>query len=155
MSTLRQTNLATQFAIDRSEKEQLLNGGTSVRQRYASIVMENIYQHNQQNLKRQWDMNYGPKMNKYWISVIFALMRYRTRELSVPFNFCPFHPLVHGLIQNLANYITGYVCNEIGGWANSKLSESVLDLYRGKMRLGEFKAVYSMSDLQNSLHYLQ
>ncbi|KAK3084848.1 hypothetical protein FSP39_020131 [Pinctada imbricata] len=33
ISTLRQTNLATQFAIDKSEKEQLLNGGSSVRQR--------------------------------------------------------------------------------------------------------------------------
>ena len=32
---------------------------------------------------------------------------------------------------------------KIGDWANSRLGESVSDLFREKIRLGEFKAVYS------------
>ena len=33
---------------------------------------------------------------------------------------------------------------EIGEGANSRLGESVSDLFRAKIRLGEFKAVYSI-----------
>ena len=33
---------------------------------------------------------------------------------------------------------------KIGEWANSRLDESVSDLLREKIRLGEFKAVYSI-----------
>ena len=33
---------------------------------------------------------------------------------------------------------------ETGDWANSRLGESVSDLHRAKIRLGEFKAVHSM-----------
>ena len=32
----------------------------------------------------------------------------------------------------------------MGVWANSRLGESVSNLYGAKIRLGEFKAVYSM-----------
>ena len=35
-------------------------------------------------------------------------------------------------------------CNKFGGRANSRLGESVSDLNRAKIRLGEFKAVYSI-----------
>ena len=33
---------------------------------------------------------------------------------------------------------------KMGEWANSRLGESVSDLHRAKIRLGEFKAVYSI-----------
>ena len=33
----------------------------------------------------------------------------------------------------------------MGKWANSRLGESVSDLYRAKITLGKFKAVYSIS----------
>ena len=36
---------------------------------------------------------------------------------------------------------------KIGEWANSRLGESVSDLHRAKIRLGEFKAVYSISEV--------
>ena len=41
-------------------------------------------------------------------------------------------------------------CNKIGEWANSRQGESVSDLCRAKIRLGESKAVYSilLSDFQ-------
>ena len=36
------------------------------------------------------------------------------------------------------------LCKKTGEWANSRLGESVSDLSRSKIRLGEFKPVYSM-----------
>ena len=35
------------------------------------------------------------------------------------------------------------ICKKIWEWANSRLGESLLHLFRAKVRLGEFKAVYS------------
>ena len=43
------------------------------------------------------------------------------------------------------------LCKKIGEWANSNKGESVSDLYRAKIRLGEFKAVYSIKTNQCQL----
>ena len=68
-----------------------------------------------------------------------------TGKISPPFYFRPFRPLVWGRIQNRANWILHKgLYNKIGERANSRLGESVLDICRAKIRLGEFKAVYSI-----------
>ena len=68
-----------------------------------------------------------------------------TGKFSPPFYFRPFRPLTWGRIQNWANWIMykGW-CSRIEERANSRLGKSVLDLCRAKIRLDEFKAVYSM-----------
>ena len=70
-----------------------------------------------------------------------------TGKISPPFYFRPFRPLAWGRIQNWANWkIYKEVCNKIEEEANSKLGESISDPYRAKIRLGEFKAVYSNAE---------
>ena len=66
-------------------------------------------------------------------------------KISPPFYFRPIRPLTWGRIQNWANWkIYKEVCNQIEERANSRLGESISDPYRAKIRLGEFKAVYSI-----------
>ena len=63
-----------------------------------------------------------------------------TGKVLPSFNF---RPLIWGQIQNRANWIMYKgLCHKIGEWANSKEVELVSGLYRAKIRLGEFKAVY-------------
>ena len=71
-----------------------------------------------------------------------------TGKISPPFYFRPFRPLVWERIQNWANWIIHKLLyNKTQERANSRLDESVSDLCRAKIRLGEFKAVYSILDL--------
>ena len=69
------------------------------------------------------------------------------RENFAPFYFRPFRPLPWRRFLNWANWI---ICKglyrKIWERANSRLGVSVLDPYRAKIRLGEFKAVYSMTE---------
>ena len=67
-----------------------------------------------------------------------------TGKISPPFYFRPFRPISWGRIHNWANWIIYKgLCNNNWDWANSKLGQSVSDLHRAKIRLGEFKSVYS------------
>ena len=69
-----------------------------------------------------------------------------------PVLFSPFSPSECGQIQNWANWnICKGLCEKIWEWANSRLGKSVLDLYRAKIRLGEFKAVYSIPSATRAL----
>ena len=70
------------------------------------------------------------------------------RENFAPVLFLPFSPselrakFKTGLIELQICKYEG-LCKKIGEWVNSRLGKSVLELYRAKIRLGEFKAVYS------------
>ena len=66
------------------------------------------------------------------------------RENFAPVLFSPFSPSDLGANLKLG-YLNIYkgICKKIGEWVNSRLGESVSDLHRAKIRLGEFKAVYS------------
>ena len=73
-----------------------------------------------------------------------ALILYTGKNLS-PFYICPFNPLTYGQNLNWANWIIWKaLCKESEEWANSRLVESVSNLFKAKIRQGEFKAVYSM-----------
>ena len=45
------------------------------------------------------------------------------------------------------------LCKNIGDWAKSRLGESVSDLYRAKIRQGEFKAVYSRFSVERQVFF--
>ena len=91
-----------------------------------------------------------PKMFKSLIYRFWPVCLYTVQgKYSFHFTFAHFTLWYKGQSKTgwIELYMMEYV-KQIDEWANSRLGKSVSDLNRAKIRLGKFKAVYSMAKTQ-------